>query len=83
MDEMEWSEALEWCGLEWRALRDLIKKKETALIMPMRFDQTEIPGLFSIDGYIDIAKRNADEVSQLILQRLEMNRNDWHEKSRR
>lgn len=66
----------EWCGLEWRALRDLIKKKETAIIMPMRFDQTEIPGLFSIDGYIDIAKRNADEVTQLILQRLEMNRND-------
>lgn len=64
----------EWCGLEWRAVRDLLKKKETAAIMPMRFDDTQIPGLFSIDGYVDIANRNLDEVAQLILQRLDINR---------
>jgi len=67
-------EKKEWCKLEWRAVRDLIKKKETAAIMPMRFDNTSIPGLFSIDGYIDIANRDMNEVAQLILQRLEINR---------
>ena len=67
-------ERKEWCGLEWRAVRDLLKKKQTAAIMPMRFDDTQIPGLFSLDGYIDIANRNADEVAKLILQRLDLNR---------
>lgn len=64
----------EWCGLEWRAVRDLLKKKETAAIMPMRFDDADISGLFSIDGYVDLANRNLDEVAQLILQRLDINR---------
>lgn len=67
-------EKKEWCGLEWRAVRDLLKKKETSVIMPMRFDDTQIPGLLSIDGYIDIENRNLGEVAQLILQRLEINR---------
>jgi hypothetical protein len=58
--------------LEWRAIRDLIKKKDAAAIMLMRFDKTEIPGLFSIDGYVDIAKRNPDEITQLILKRIEI-----------
>lgn len=66
-------EKKEWCGLEWRAVRDLLKKKETAAIMPMRFDDTQIPAL-SIDGYVDLANRNLDEVAQLILQRLDINR---------
>jgi len=40
-------ERKEWCGLEWRAIKDLIKQRQDKDIMPMRFDQTQIPGLFS------------------------------------
>ena len=58
----------EWCGLEWRAIRDLIMKRHDN-IMPMRFDGAEIPGLFSIDGYIDLRKRTPDEAAELIIQR--------------
>lgn len=65
----------EWCGLEWRAVRDLLKKKDATAIMLMRFDDTHIPGLFSIDGYIDIANSSANEIAGLILQRLESGRN--------
>jgi hypothetical protein len=64
----------EWCGLEWKAIRDLMNKKEKSAIMFMRFDKAEIPGLFLGDGYVDIAKRNTDEVATLIQQRLEINR---------
>lgn len=43
----------EWCGLEWRAIRDIIKAKNDEQIMFVRFDDAEIDGVFSIDGYID------------------------------
>ena len=59
----------EWCGLEWRAIRDLIKMREVSTVMPFRFDDTEIPGLFSIDGYIWIGDRPAQEVAD--------GRGDW------
>jgi hypothetical protein len=66
-------EKKDWCGLEWRAIRDLIKKKDSATIMPFRFDATTIPGVFSIDGYVEVGKRSANDVASLILQRLEHN----------
>ncbi len=59
-----------WCGLEWRAIRDLINKREKD-IMPLRFDDVNISGLFSsIDGYIDLRNRDPREISIAILQRL-------------
>ena len=60
----------EWCRLEWRAIRDLIKQRKTDSVMPMRFDMTEIPGLFSIDGYVWLPNRTPAEVAILILSRL-------------
>ncbi|MGI0486048.1 SUMF1/EgtB/PvdO family nonheme iron enzyme [Pantanalinema rosaneae CENA516] len=66
-------EQKEWCGLEWRAIRNLIKQKQDEAIMLIRFDQTVIPGLFSIDGYIDATNRKPEEIATLILQRLNLN----------
>ncbi len=66
-------EEKEWCGLEWRAIRDLIKKRDRAAIMPFRFDGTSIPGLFSIDGYVEVGQRSPNEIASLILQRLDHN----------
>lgn len=59
-----------WCGLEWRALRDLIKQRQSSSIMLFRFDNTEIPGLFSIDGYVWIGDKLPKKVAELTLQRL-------------
>lgn len=64
----------QWCGLEWRAVRDLIKKRRDEEIMLMRFDDAEITGLFSIDGYIDLRDRSPREVANLICRRLESRR---------
>ena len=47
----------EWCGLEWRAVRDIIKQRRDEDIMLMSFDHVQVPGLFSIDGYIDLDER--------------------------
>lgn len=63
-------EKKEWCGLEWRAIRDLIKKRKDESIMPLRLDNADISGLFSIDGYIDIRNRSAKEIVDLICSRI-------------
>lgn len=60
----------EWCGLEWRAIRDLIKKGQDSAIMLLWFDDAEIDGLYSIDGYVDIADREPEEIAALILERV-------------
>lgn len=66
-------EQKEWCGLEWRAIRDLLKKKESSLIMLMHFDDTPISGSFSIDGYVNLNNRQPEEIASLIIQRLKLN----------
>jgi hypothetical protein len=59
----------EWCGLEWRAIRDLVKKRRSSEIMPIRFDGTHIEGLFSIDGYINASDQTASEIARQIIKR--------------
>lgn len=62
----------EWCGLEWRAIRDLIKSKEDDKIMFVKFDDKEIDGLFSIDGYIDATYHSEKAISNFILERVKL-----------
>ena len=62
-------ERKEWCGLEWRVVRDLIKVKASSRIMFVRLDDTAIEGLLSIDGYLDITGMSDDAVAAAILTR--------------
>lgn len=59
----------QWCGLEWRAIRDIIKSKENEKVMFVRFDEAEIEGVFSIDGCIDANQYSTEDVSKFILER--------------
>lgn len=67
-------ELKEWCGLEWRAIRDIIKRRKESTVMPVRFDNTDIPGLFSNAGYIWVGDREPETIADLILQRLDHER---------
>ncbi len=62
----------EWCGIEWRAVRDLIKTRRDGDVMLLRTDSGCVPGIFSIDGYVDIADRLPSDIANLIMARLEM-----------
>ena len=66
-------EKKEWCGLEWRAIRGLIKEKKDDTIMFMRFDQASVPGTMSLDGYVDLAAYTPAETAALILERVRLN----------
>jgi hypothetical protein len=63
-------ERKEWCGIEWRQMRDILKRKQDDHIMPFRFDDTPIAGVLSIDGYVKIHNRTPQDVADLILQRI-------------
>lgn len=60
----------EWCGLEWRAGLDLLKRKEDHRLMLLRLDRADIPGLYSIDGYIDISVMPEEDIARHILKRV-------------
>lgn len=61
----------EWCGLEWRAIRDLIKQRKSE-IMFLRVDGGDVAGVYSIDGYVDIRDRTDQQAASLIMERLQM-----------
>jgi hypothetical protein len=61
----------EWCGLEWRAIRDLIKQACDSKIMTLRFDSVSIPGLFGIDGFLGIGTMPPMDLATAILHRLQ------------
>ena len=67
-------EKKKWTGVEWRVMREMIAKRRDEDVMPLRFDDTEVPGMFSIDGYVDLRRRDPENVADLILERLTLNR---------
>jgi hypothetical protein len=65
-------QAKEWCGgVEWRVVRELIKKRQDDRIMPFRFDDEPVDGLFSIDLAADCRKHPPAKAAALIIARLE------------
>lgn len=60
----------QWCGLEWRAIRDLIKHKSDDQIMFVRFDDAPVQGVLSLDGYVDARVFSPDKLAEFILQRV-------------
>jgi hypothetical protein len=60
----------EWCGLEWRAVRELIKRKEAGRVMFLRVDDMSPDGMFSLDGYIDCRQHTPAELAAYISERI-------------
>jgi hypothetical protein len=60
----------EWCGIEWRSIRDLIKGKQSDKIILVKLEKFELDGIFSIDGYLDGCKKNPETVAELIYRRI-------------
>lgn len=63
-------ETKEWCGLEWRSIRDLIKNKEGNKIILVKLSEFNLGGIFSIDGFLDGMKNDPLTISELIKRRI-------------
>lgn len=66
-------ERKEWCGLEWRAIRTIIKNKNDHAIMLMRFDHADVSGSMSIDGYVDLEEFTPVQAARMIVERVRLN----------
>ena len=61
-----------WTGLEWRAIRNVLNKRDGKRIMYLRADDGEVEGVFDTDGYLDLRNRSDEEVAGKILERLRL-----------
>lgn len=58
-----------WCGIEFRAIRDIIADREHARIMFIRTDDGAVDGVFNTDGFVDARRFDAGQIAQFIAER--------------
>ncbi len=63
-------QATQWCGVEWRAIRNIINDREHARVMFVRMDDGDVDGVLPNDGYVDARRFSAAEVARFISQRV-------------
>jgi len=62
----------EWCGIEFRAIREIIKEREHARLMFVKMDEGKVEGVFSTDGYVDGRTRTPEEIAKFIQERVSL-----------
>ena len=60
----------EWCGIEFKAIREIIMERENDRIMFIRMDDGKVEGVFKTDGYIDGTRQNPEEIAEFIMTRV-------------
>lgn len=61
-----------WCGIEFRAIRDIIANRENSRIMFVRTDDGQVEGVFATDGYVDARLHNAAVIARFIQERSQL-----------
>jgi hypothetical protein len=61
----------EWCGIEWRAVRELMKSHARADedVMIIRLDDSPLKGLSSLDGYLNVREKTPRQIADAIIKR--------------
>ncbi|MBV9926428.1 MAG: tetratricopeptide repeat protein [Acidobacteria bacterium] len=63
----------EWCGLEWDAIFDLLKRRREGEVLLSRFEQAGVEGLYSDAGFVELDDKTPEDFARLILERLAVN----------
>lgn len=63
----------DWCGVEFRAIRDIIMARENQRVMFIRVDDCAVEGVFRTDGYVDARRFSPTEIAQFIAERIALN----------
>jgi hypothetical protein len=63
----------QWCGLEWLAIHEIIKQKDYAGVMFIRFDNAKLDGIYSGAGYVNAPGHTPEEIAQRIIERYQSN----------
>jgi len=59
-----------WARHEWRAVQEAILDRDEEYLLPVRFDDTDLPGLPSTIGYIDISQKTPEDFANIIVQKV-------------
>jgi len=60
----------DWCGIEFRAIREIILERQNERIMFVRMDDGPVDGVFKTDGYIDGRKYSPRDIAKFIQERV-------------
>jgi len=60
----------EWCGIELRAIREIILERGYDRIMFVRLDDGAVEGVLRTDGYIDVRGHSPVEIARFIHERV-------------
>ncbi|MDX8035527.1 TIR domain-containing protein [Lentzea sp. BCCO 10_0856] len=66
-----------WARLQRRAALARALEQHTEYVLPIRIDDTEIPGLPSTIGYLDLRVHEPDVIAQAVVQKLAQHRADF------
>jgi hypothetical protein len=61
----------DWCGLEFRAIKDRIMARENRKVMIVRTDDGEVDGIFRTDGFLDAHRFDDGQLAEMIAERVE------------
>nr|WP_315466526.1 TIR domain-containing protein [uncultured Undibacterium sp.] len=59
-----------WTGHERRAMQARAFQENQEYILPVRFDNTPIPGVLPTTGYIDVSSKTPEKFVEIVLQKL-------------
>lgn len=62
----------EWCGLEFRAIKDRIMAREYRKVMVVRTDEGEVDGIFKTDGFVDARRFSVEEIARMVKERVDL-----------
>lgn len=61
----------QWCGVEWRVIREVIFKREHDRVLLIKTDNGDVEGILATDGYIDASRHSPHELAYFIHQRIQ------------
>jgi hypothetical protein len=67
----------DWCGVEFRAVKEIIFTRENARVMFIRTDDGVVEGVFKTDGFVDARKFEPSKIAEFICQRLDVLRSGF------
>lgn len=62
----------EWCGLEFRAVSEIILERKHDRVMYIKMDEAQVDGVLKTDGYIDARKYNPKDIAKFIADRVDV-----------
>jgi hypothetical protein len=62
----------DWCGIEFRAIREIILERDHRRIMFIRTDDGPVEGVFKTDGFLDARNFSPAQIAQFIAERLDL-----------